>query len=125
MTSGSAPATEAAERRRRRAAAQQVFDALAADYLDLPEVSRAPMFGSSGLRRHDKLFAFVGGDGELIVKVPAAHAADLVAGEQAVVVRIGRHPAREWVAIPDADAPGRTQTWRDLIATAYRYASAR
>lgn len=38
------------ERRQRRRAAQQRFDDLAVDYLDLPGVSRATMFGSDGLR---------------------------------------------------------------------------
>ncbi len=127
MTTGSAPATEATEateRRRRRAAAQEVFDGLAAAYLDLPEVSRAPMFGSNGLRCHDRLFAFVGGDGEMIVKLPAAQAAGLVADAQAVAVRIGRQRAREWVAIPGGATPGGTEAWRDAMAAAYRYASA-
>jgi len=51
-------ASDVTERRLRRRDAQQLFDELAADYLDLPGVSRAVMFGSDGLRVDAKLFAF-------------------------------------------------------------------
>jgi len=60
------------ERRLRRRAAQQRFDELAVDYLDLPGVSRATMFGSNGLRVEARFFAFVGRDGQLIVAARGA-----------------------------------------------------
>jgi len=75
------------QRRLRRRDAQRMFDELAADYLDLPDVSRAVMFGSDGLRVNAKFFAFVGGEGELIVKLPAAQCSALVAAGQAEPVR--------------------------------------
>lgn len=111
------------ERRLRRAAAQRVFDELALDYLSVPDVSRGRMFGSEGLLVNGKFFAFVGRDGQLVLKLPAQAAAALVAGGEATAVRAGRGTTREWVGIPMAadDGPGR---WRHLMAEAHRYAHA-
>ena len=51
----SPPATgQVTERRLQRAAAQQVFDALALDSLDVADVSRGRMLGSEGLVVHGK-----------------------------------------------------------------------
>jgi hypothetical protein len=80
------------------------------------------MFGSEGLRSHDKFFAFVDGDGGMIVKLPAEMAAGLVADGEATPVRIGRNPAREWVSLPTV-SPDDVQPWRDALDHAYRYAT--
>lgn len=112
---------EAAERRFRRAAAQQVFDALALEYLDVVDVRRGRMFGSEGLLLNGKFFAFVGRDGQLIVKLSAVQAAALVAGGEATAVQAGRGATREWVGIP-MPADGSAGRWRGLVADAYRYA---
>jgi len=109
------------ERRRRRAAAQERFDELAVDYLARPGVTSARMFGSEGLKSHDKFFAFLDADGGMIVKVPAESAAALVADGAAVPVRVGRHPAREWVSVPE-DGDGDLRRWREVLAEAYAYA---
>lgn len=87
------------ERQSRRRAAQELFDVLAADYHDLPGISTARRFGSDGLRMSAKFVAFIGRDGQLIVKLPASHSAALVADTQANPVRAGRNTTREWVAI--------------------------
>lgn len=113
---------EAGGRRRRRAAGQEVFDALALDFAAQPEVSRGVMFGSNGLRANGKFFAFVDGDGGMIVKLPAEAAAGLVTAGGATPVRIGRNPAREWVTVP-AQPDAEQQVWRDLLQQAYRYAT--
>lgn len=76
------------ERRRRRAAGQALFDALAGDYLDVSGVSRAPMFGSQGLQSNTRFFAFIGRDGQLVIKLPAAQAADPVAAGQAFLAQV-------------------------------------
>lgn len=65
-------------RRIRRRSAQQLFDTLALYFLTLPRVNRASMFGSNGLRINTKFFAFIGRDGQLVIKLPAAQAAALV-----------------------------------------------
>ncbi len=87
--------SRADERRLRRAAAQRLLGALALDYLDRADVNRASMFGSEGLRVNDKFFAFLGADGQLIVKVPAVQAAALVANGEADRMRAARSTTRE------------------------------
>jgi len=57
------------------------------------------MVGSNGLRCRDSVFAFVGRDGNLIAKLPAAHA-PLVAEGKATAILAGRQTTREWVGIP-------------------------
>ncbi len=102
-------ASDQTQRRLRRRDAQRLFDELAADYLDVPDVSRAVMF------------AFVGGEGELIVKLPAAQCAALVAAGQAEPVRAGRSPMREWIGVPDVADRADGAEWRELMADAHRY----
>jgi len=53
-----------------RAAAQQLFDSLAQDLLELPDVEYARMFASEGLKVNGKFFAFPGAEGRLILKLP-------------------------------------------------------
>ena len=65
-------------RRTRRRSAQQLFDTLALDFLTRPRINRANMFGSNGLRIDTKFFAFIGRDGQLVIKLPAAQAAALI-----------------------------------------------
>ena len=113
--------TDAEERRAKRRRYQLVFDDLAAEITD-PAVTRAVMFGSNGLKQSGRFFAFVGGDGELITKVPAERAAAVVADGLGAPVKIGRNPAREWVAVP-LSSPDEAPTWRSLLAEALEYAS--
>lgn len=82
-----------------RSQGQRALDALAVDFLHLPGVDRSTMFGSNGLLTYGKIFAFVGVTGELVVKVPADRASELVADGGATRVRIGRNPAREWIGV--------------------------
>lgn len=112
---------ERAARRRLRATGQQSFDEIAGPLVDAPEVSRGNMFGSNGLRYRGKFFAFVDGDGQLLVKLPAMTAAELRDAGRATAVRVGRHPAREWVAVPmdGGDEPG----WGQLLSAALRNAT--
>jgi len=109
------------ERRARRAASQELFDGLAAEFLAQPGVSRGLMFGSWGLCRGEKFFAFVGRAGDLVVKVPEEQAAGLVARGEASAVKAGRNPTREWVSVP-LPADGDTSRWRGLIEDARQYA---
>jgi hypothetical protein len=75
-----------------------------------------------GLRRGDKFFAFVGRAGDLVVKLPEAQAAGLVAGGEATAVKAGRNPTREWVSVP-LGADGDTTRWQQLMGDAYQYAA--
>ena len=111
------------ERRLRRSAAQQLFDELAHDYLNQPGVNRARMFGSEGLRLDTKFFAFIGREGQLIIKLPAAQANALVSAGEGSAVRAGRNTTREWVGVPAAPHRHGAEPWRNLIADAYGYAT--
>lgn len=112
--------TMAAARHIRRAQGQRLLDQLASDYLDRPEVDRAPMFGSLGLRVNGKFFAFVGAEGQLVTKLPEAQAAALVAKGQATPVRAGRHLTREWIHVPTPAAAEEYGLWPELLADAHR-----
>jgi TfoX/Sxy family transcriptional regulator of competence genes len=112
---------EQAARRAQRAASQEVFDHLAVDYLNLPGVSQGPMFGSQGLLRNGKFFAFVGRAGDLVLKLPEHQATDLVTAGEASAVRAGRNATREWVSVP-MPAGRKLDRWRDLLRDAYQYA---
>ena len=113
--------SDLARRRLLRNAAQQRFKALAADYLRLANVGRSRMFGSEGLMVNAKFFAFVGRDGQLIIKVPAARAAALLADGEATHVRAGRSVMREWIGLPMPADQSSAERWSELMADAYRY----
>lgn len=113
---------ELARRRRRRQAAQQRFDILATGYTCLAGVDRGRMFGSDGLTYNRRFVAFVGRDGRLIVKLPAAQAPAMVARGKADHIRAGRAVTREWVAVPMSDQ-GEDDQWPGLIVEALRYSA--
>jgi len=116
-------ASNFSEQSQRRRTPQRLFDELAVDHLDLPGISRATMFGSDGLRLDTKFFAFVGRDGQLIIKLPAAQAAALVAAGEANPVRAGRGTMREWIGIPSPADHAHADHWRTLITDACRYSA--
>lgn len=100
---------------------QRVLEVLAADFAHLPGVDWSSMFGSNALRTHGKVFAFVGAAGELVVKVPADRASELVADGVATRTRIGRNPAREWIGVPAQTGGDDMDLWRGLLSEAYSY----
>ncbi len=104
-----------------RARGQQLLDELAAAYDDVPDVDRAPMFGSEALRVGRKVFAFVGREGQLIVKLPAPKVAELLAAGEAEPVHVGRNPTREWAGLPYSEDHTR---WRDLLTEAHEFVAA-
>ena len=109
-----------AARRAQRAASQEIFDSLAIEYLQHCDVSQGPMFGSQGLMRNGKFFAFVGRAGDMVLKLPESRAAALVAAGEASAVRAGRNATREWVSVPRP--AGKTRRWSELLSEAYSYA---
>lgn len=98
-----------------RAEGQRALDELAEEFVGLPGVDRKRMFGSEALRVRGKVFAFVGSEGELIVKVPADEAARVVERGGGERVRIGRNPAREWIGVRARDE------WPALTRRAFEY----
>lgn len=77
------------------------------------------MFGSQALRVVGKVFAFIGREGALVVKVPAERATGLVEDGTAARVQIGRNPAREWISLPLTA----TDRWQGLLAESFRHVS--
>lgn len=98
-----------------------VFDDLALAYAAAPGVTFGRVWHSQGLRVHGKIFAMLVRD-RLVVKLPAAHAADLQARGQASPFEPspGRR-MREWVVV---DLPADADDWRQLIAAAHRHVAA-
>ncbi|KRB37087.1 hypothetical protein [Microbacterium sp. Root180] len=97
--------------------AHEIFDPLAASYLERDGVDIGPMFGSEGLRIRGKVFAFVGYRGALVVKLPAERvdALDGTAGMERMVMR--ERAMREWMLVP-ASAGDR---WDPLLAEAFAF----
>lgn len=105
-----------------RAAAQQLFNSLAQDLLELPDVEYARMFASEGLKVNGKFFAFPGAEGRLILKLPQARATALVADGLAEPVQLGKRVMREWVGAP-LPASGSGE-WPRLMADAHHFVEA-
>lgn len=99
---------------------QEIYDELAAEYLRMPEVSVGRSLQSDVLKINGKMFAFLKGD-RLVVKLPAARAAGLVADGAAVPFESGGRPMREWVAVSMPTPAAGEGRWRDLMDEASRY----
>ena len=103
----------------RLAAARVLFDDLAVDHLGRPHVTMGRMFASEGLAVHGKIFAFVGRDGRLILKLPRARADELTGAGATEPVVLGGRTMREWVGVrcPTLrQAPG-VDSWRRRTRT--------
>lgn len=101
--------------RERMAAAHALFDPIAQRHLADDDIDMGRMFGTEGLRVRGKVYAFVGHDGDLIVKVPAERVTELTeAGGAAPMVMRGR-PLREWVTVGPGAGAAR---WAALVGEA-------
>jgi YjbR len=102
-----------------RAAAQQ-FEQLSARLLTDPAVSRGTGFGSAaGLRVGRKIFAMLGRDGELVVKLAKERVDELVASGAGARFD-PRHDGRlmkEWVTIPARQR----RDWDQLVSEALQF----
>jgi len=79
----------------------ELFDGVAAQLCDEHgDVSRGRMLRAEAVRTGDKYFAFVGHEGDLVVKLPEARVTELVAsGEGRPLEMPGRRAMREWVRL--------------------------
>lgn len=96
--------------------APNLYDALAAEQLERPKVTIGRALQNDVLKVDEKIFAFLK-DERLVVKLPAAQAARLVAAREAVPFESGGRKMKEWVSVGDADE----QRWRGLIDDARAY----
>lgn len=114
MSDRSTPAHAAAEERLHR---------VAAAFADVPGVTLPAAgprhFGTATLRVQGRIAAFTPGD-HLVVKLPAARVAELVASGVGRPFPSGRPPMREWVEILGDDVAA----WRAHVAEALDHVSA-
>ena len=95
--------------------AEALFSALADPLLADPSVTRGTMMGYPCLRKDGAFFASIErATGHLIVKLPTARVAELVASGLAVPFAPAGRPFREWAAIPTQDK----QQWAALLQDA-------
>jgi hypothetical protein len=101
-------------------AAEQQFEQLSTRLLTDPAVSRGTGFGSAaGLRVGRKIFAMLGRDGELVVKLAKERVDELVASGAGGRFD-PRHDGRlmkEWVAIPARQR----RDWEQLVSEALQF----
>ncbi|MGF7121880.1 hypothetical protein AB4Z09_27940 [Rhodococcus sp. TAF43] len=103
--------------------ARALLDELAADFLREPAVEFGTMFRSPGLRVDGKIFAFLGRDRRLIVKLPRPRAEEILRAGAAQEVTMGKRTMKEWVAFPvdDDDLDGTLTTWRHAAREAHDF----
>ncbi|WP_188194324.1 hypothetical protein [Nonomuraea sp. SYSU D8015] len=102
-----------------------LLDRVADDFEDEPDVVMGTMFRSPGLRAGGKIFAFLGQEGQLIVKLPSDRAGEFVDAGTAEKVVMGKRTMREWIAIPAQDDRAATLAlWRGAAQEAHRYVDA-
>jgi len=77
-----------------------MLDRVVQNFASDPEVEHGTMFRSPGLRVGGKIFAFLGHDDRLIVKLPRPRAVELIAAGAAHEVTMGTRTMREWISIP-------------------------
>lgn len=102
--------------------AEALFGEIAASYRDLAGVTAGTGFGSSpGLRVGGRIFAMLA-RGELVVKLPANRAAELVAsGAARPFESTPGRPLREWVAVTHDHA----SAWARITEEAFAFVSGR
>ena len=101
---------------------EALFATVSAPYRAQPGVTTGTGFGANpGLRYHGRIFAMLVRGG-LVLKLPAARVAALVAAGQGTPFDAGKgRPLREWVVVIGADKTG----WQGLIAEAFTFVGGR
>jgi hypothetical protein len=100
--------------------AQCLFDEMAEEHLQLPEVTMGPILQNQGLKVNGKVFAFLKGD-RLVVKIPAQQAATLVESGEGEAFESGGRTMREWVTVGAPVGGDKPKRWQVLTSDARRY----
>jgi hypothetical protein len=95
-----------------------VYDALAAEQLREHGVTVGRALQNDVLKVHDKIFAFLKAE-RLVVKIPAAHVAALIADGEAIPFATGGRTMKEWAAVLFTNA----ERWHTLMNGARAYVS--
>ena len=87
------------------------------EFLSLPDVAMGRMFGTIGLGVRGKIFAFLGTEGDLVVKVGEERAGALLKEGIAELKVMRGRPMREWVALQIEDS----DEWPRIIADGHTF----
>ncbi|MFG2005337.1 hypothetical protein ACGFNU_39940 [Spirillospora sp. NPDC048911] len=106
----------------RKAPNRDLLDQVAEDFSGDRDVAMATMFRNPGLRVGGKIFAFLGHDGQLIVKLPKGRVADFLSAGTAEEVVMGKRTMREWIEFPaQEDHVATLALWRSVAQEAHEY----
>ena len=83
-----------------------------------PPVTQGRMFNGDGVKVREKIFAFIGRNGDLVVKLPQARVRDLVTSRAGDPVVMGVRTMREWVRLSAEAGVG---AWSEVLDEAYRF----
>ena len=83
-----------------------------------PPVTTGRMFNGDGVRVRGRFFAFIGRNGDLIAKLPAARVHELVAQHTGTPVVMGTRTMREWARFPVEAGVG---IWSEVLEEAYTF----
>jgi hypothetical protein len=86
-----------------------------------PPVTAGRMFNGDGVQVRGRFFAFIGRNGDLIAKLPAARVRELVSQQAGTPVVMGARTMREWVRLPVEAGMG---SWSVVLGEAYGFVSA-
>ncbi|WEO78522.1 hypothetical protein BJQ94_05650 [Cryobacterium sp. SO2] len=95
-----------------------VLQALVAELPAHPPVTLGRMFNGDGVKVREKIFAFIGRNGDLVAKVPEPRVLELVSLHTGAPVVMGRRTMREWVRLP---AKAGVAAWGEVLDEAYRF----
>lgn len=86
------------------------------------DVEVGTMFRSPGLRVDGKILAFLGFDGELIVKLPRTRGLELIADGAAGPVTMGTRSIKEWFELSAVGSPPQAyEIWLPLVCEAMEF----
>jgi hypothetical protein len=100
--------------------AEKLFWSLVEPMLVDPAITRSTMMGLPCMRVDDKFFAALGRDQRLLVKLPAARVAELVASGAGQHFAPNGRVFREWVAFAEPDEPA----WHTYLTEARAFVAA-
>lgn len=83
-----------------------------------PPVTRGRIFNGDGVKVHEKVFAFIGRNGDLIAKLPETRVLELVSQHTGAPVVMGQRTMREWARLPAEAGVG---MWSEVLDEAYRF----
>lgn len=100
--------------------ALDLFRAVAAHHGQAWKFDQSPKFGANALRVNGKIYAALTRRHRLLLKLPPAHVAELLASRHAAPMESGGRVMRGWVTLP----PDSVESWIALSDEARKYVAA-